>query len=742
MIKPVGLLTTCAAIAIASGATPARAQSVSTPATSPADPAPADPQADPNTADIIVHALRRSETLQSVPAAITAFTATRIEEAGITKPADFIAQTPNVTLVQTQNAGTSFVVIRGIGQARNSEPSVAVVVDGVQQVNPSQFNRELFDVDQIEVLKGPQGGVYGRNAIGGAIVITTKAPTDTLTGRFKGGFDNGPGFRVQGVLSGPITKGGDLKFRAGLSYYDTNGFIPNVYTGKNADPVRDLSGSAQLLWEPSSTLSFDLRGSVDRLRTRGYYFNIVSDVNDTSVPVQVNNPGIDNRDIYDVSAKVSYDAGFGTFTSITAYDRLTEIVTGDGTDFKPREQSLLYGYFGFDLAQSQFLQVEAVSQEVRFASPVYRPFSFIVGAYGLHTDRYISTSNLKDIGEGVFPVYRTPSTNPRSPQYSFLADSQNNLAWAVFANVNWKLALGLEFDGSLRYDSDRRRQTTLTPTAYLPNVPGFPQGLTGDVRAKTFKELQPKATLRYKVGNPLLVYASFSRGFRSGGFNQTGVAAIAASSGVVGIRDVYDAEVATTYEIGAKTQWFDHQLDINVAAYTTKSQNGYFFFYLATNGTQNLGNVPEARYKGFEVEVNARPMRGWELNAGFGYTDSAIRKFPDPTVIGNHAPLVSEYTVNAGTQYKWALGGSGIEAVARVDYQLLGKTWFDVANSTVRRPVGLVNTRLGLQRNNSWTVTAFAKNLTNRLYNAEYAPGGFVFKAEPRQYGVEFTKTF
>lgn len=108
---------------------------------------------------------------------MTAFDTKAIENAGIERPADFIALTPNVNLVETQNAGNAFVVIRGISQNRNSEPSVAVIVDGVQQVNPAQFNQDLFDIAQIEVLKGPQGGLYGRNAIGGAIIITTKAPT-------------------------------------------------------------------------------------------------------------------------------------------------------------------------------------------------------------------------------------------------------------------------------------------------------------------------------------------------------------------------------------------------------------------------------------------------------------------------------------------------------------------------------------------------------------------------------------
>jgi outer membrane receptor protein involved in Fe transport len=131
---------------------------------------------------VTVTARRREELSLDVPVAVNTFTADVIEAAGIDRPQDFIALTPNVSLVQTQNQGTSFVTVRGISQARNSEPSVAVLLDGVQMANPSQFNQELFDIESIQVLKGPQGALYGRNAIGGAIIINTKGPSDALEG--------------------------------------------------------------------------------------------------------------------------------------------------------------------------------------------------------------------------------------------------------------------------------------------------------------------------------------------------------------------------------------------------------------------------------------------------------------------------------------------------------------------------------------------------------------------------------
>src|SRR5690606_16460650 len=142
-----------------------------------------------------------------------------------TRPADFVNLTPNVTLVETQNAGNAFIVIRGITQARNSEPSVAVVIDGVQQVNPAQFNQDLFDIQQIEVLKGPQGALYGRNAIGGAITINTEGPSDVVEGKVTAGVDNGLGWYVRGGVSGPVAEG--VGFPLAGQFYDTAGWIPN-----------------------------------------------------------------------------------------------------------------------------------------------------------------------------------------------------------------------------------------------------------------------------------------------------------------------------------------------------------------------------------------------------------------------------------------------------------------------------------------------------------------------------------
>ncbi|HET7132972.1 MAG TPA: TonB-dependent receptor plug domain-containing protein, partial [Gammaproteobacteria bacterium] len=256
--------------------------------------------------EIVVTARLRTENYAQAPAAIKAFTSLEIDSAGIEKVHDFVQLTPNMTVVQTQNPGNTFITIRGVSQARNSDMPVAVVVDGVLMTNPAEFNQELNDIQQIEVLKGPQGALYGRNAIGGAINIVTKQATDEFQARIRAGYDSGPGYMAQGAVSGPM--GDKWKYRAALSYSDTDGYLENTFLHDQADPLKDVSGRLRFTWQPNDNVTGDFRYSASHIDTTALYFVINDDYgfpasatggihingphndpNDTSVPIRVNN---------------------------------------------------------------------------------------------------------------------------------------------------------------------------------------------------------------------------------------------------------------------------------------------------------------------------------------------------------------------------------------------------------------------------------------------------------------------
>jgi len=611
--------------------------------------------------------------------------------------------------------------------------------------NPSQFNQELFDIDTIQVLKGPQGALYGRNAIGGAIIINTKKPSDVLAGNVSLGSDSGPGITVRGGVSGPISD--KLKYIASGSFLDTKGYIRNVFLNEDADPFKDVSGRLRLLWEPSKELSADVRVYASGVRTQALYFNITESVNDTSLPVRVNNAGVNERNLFGTSLKLDYVKPLGTLTSITAYDRFNEILTGDQFDFLPIPESVLYKFFGSDQAQHQFLEVNAVSEALQFASPATKRVRWIVGAYMIGTDRFISTGNVFDLGTGEVPEVRRDPLPLFNPQFTFLADSQDNFAWAAFGNVDVNLTDKLELSTSLRYDRDHRKNTTETPAEFIP-APLVGTAFPGQVREHTWDDWQPKVTLRHKPTRDSTLYVGYSRGFRSGGFNQTGVGA----AGIAGVNDLFDAETADTYEGGVKAEFLNQRVGTNFSIFHTRAKGSYFFVFDPNTSTQNLGNLDRVNYTGAEVEVQGRILEGFDGYIGLGFTDSDIKESRRAASdVGNEAPLVSRYTTNVGLQYRHSLR-SELSAFVRSDIEVIGPTWFYPDNFTERDPVTLLNLRLGVE-GKSWSATVWAKNLTDTTYNAEWSPGpmffpnpgytnNFVFKALPRRWGVDLNYRF
>jgi iron complex outermembrane receptor protein len=746
------LLCGAAGAALAAGATPAWAQA---PGASPtaANAAPAVASVE----EVVVTARQRSENLQKVPAQVTAFTEQAIAAKGINNPADFLSAVPNVTFVATQNAGTSFIVIRGISQARNSEPSVSVVVDGVPMTQPAQINQALLDVKQIEVLKGPQGALYGRNAIGGAILITTQPPTNEWKSQVTAGYESGPGGKVQAVVSGPLTD--TLKMRASVYYFDTEGHLKNADTvdrsaARKADPVKDFNARLSFLYQPNESFTADLRLSTDLLNTRGLYYAVpnfgspkFNDPNFTGQPINLNNSGRDDRKIYDTALKLNYNTSYGTLTSITGYSTVWESLTGDGYPFDPFGKSRIN--FNFD--QSQFLNAKTFSQEIRFTSPATGRFRWIAGAQIFKTDRFISTGNMFDIAdEGVQPIYRTPNPAAFQPQgqISFLADSQDQFAWAGYLDTSTNLTDKLELSLNARYDSDHRKNTTDTPQSFLTG--GGIAGKTGDTRSHTWSAFQPQVVLRYEAMDNLNVYASYSRGFRSGGFNQTGVATAAKASGFDNVGDMFNAETASTYEAGFKSRWFDNRLTLNASAYTTSDHGDYYFVFLASNSTQNLGNIDGARLTGFDLDATAKFTPELTGNFGFGYTDSEITKFPGASsalVKGSKVPLVSDYTLNGSLQYTHQMG-DGWEGMLRVDDNLIGPTTFVIPvpaagepKPIARHAVNLLDLRASL-KSDVWEITLWSKNVLNKRYNTEYSTGGFLFRGQPQTWGVDLTRRF
>ncbi|MEH6590966.1 MAG: TonB-dependent receptor [Halioglobus sp.] len=296
--------------------------------------------------EVVVTARKRQESLQQVPIAVTAFTETQIQRAGIQRPGDFIALTPNVTMVNTVNAGDTQVTIRGQVSTRDAESSFAYVVDGVLVTNPNGFNQELFDIQQIEVLKGPQGALYGRNAVAGAIIVNTNRPDNEVEGNLKVGVGSFDLVKASGVISGPLVED-KLYGRLAASYRETEGEYKNKLTGKNGvvDYFEDTSVRGRLIWDVNSNWSLDSQLAYSEVQGGAVNFNasfalpfatganpdFYLDVNDQDFQYIFNVPSENNQETIAFSLKSDYDLGWATMTAILAYDQVEEDLISDGT---------------------------------------------------------------------------------------------------------------------------------------------------------------------------------------------------------------------------------------------------------------------------------------------------------------------------------------------------------------------------------------------------------------------------
>ncbi len=697
-------------------------------------------------------ARERSEKLQQVPVSVVAFGAQKIEDEGIRRVDDFIHLTPNMSFVNSQSPGTSFITIRGLTQNRNQPAPVAIVVDGVLQTSDREFAQSILDIASIEVVRGPQGAIYGRNATGGAIIITTQQPTNTTEGYVQAGIGNGGETSVEGSISGPVVDD-KLYIRLAGGILDRDGYFENIILHEKADPFHDKKFQGLLKYTPTSKLTVDLHVDLDKTTggalnlwyqpanlNSNYTLNTANpfnynneNANEVRDYFYANNIGSSDRPISVVSARVAYDMDFATLTSVTAYTHVSELFTSDQYPYTASRDANV-GYL-VDGAQSQYVDFDSVSQEIRLTSSSDQRFRWMGGAYFVGTDHFISTTTSEDLGYGIIGLERTPAFNSTTnPTLSFLADNNHDRAYAVFGNVEYDLTKQLEFGAALRYDNDHREQLV---------SPYNTAGSQNEVNTADFAKLQPKFSLKYQFNDDIQLYTSWGVGFRSGQFNQNGVGAAAATVGLIGVSDVAKAESDTSVEVGFKSQFFDHRLTFDGAYFHTDAQNVQYFVFVAPISAQVLVNINEVKINGGELEAHLELFNGFSADAGLGITDATIASYTlNPADVGKKDPFVPDATGNIGLQYSRPITNT-LKVTARVDEVLIGKQYWDPENDTARSSLYLLDARVAVATiAKKWEFSLFGKNLTNKLYNEEYGGGGFAYPANPRTFGGALRYSF
>jgi iron complex outermembrane recepter protein len=666
--------------------------------------------------EVVVTSQRREQLLQDVPVAVTALGEKELQARGVASTRDVLPTIPNVTYDESFTIGNSFVSVRGVSQINNADSPVAIVVDGVPQNNQKQLRMELFDVERIEVLKGPQGALYGRNAIGGAINIVTKPPSNDFDGWLQAGLGSGDLRSASAALSGPIVEDKAL-FRVSGAYTDTDGKVDNVFLDEKVDffTSKDLRG--RVLLKPADGFAVDARlswSNVDGGAVMDASMN-PADPNNSNREVLPRSDilGSSEREITDASLKLEWRSGAGTLTAITGYTDLAEDYFGDLDFCNPVDCP--NGIFGLgpQADQRQILDVELLSQELRFTSPDDAPLRWIAGGFYVNTKR-----DLQTIGNLLIPsVPPIPLINND--------ESNDNDAYSVFGQVDYDFTKRTTLGVSLRYDRDEREQTD----AGTPN---------GAVRSISFDKVQPRVVLSHKLTDDQLAYATYGTGFRSGGFNGIGGRPFA-------------AETLKSYEIGYKSTWLDNRLRLNAAVFRSKSDD-YQFFYLDLNagGAQVIDNLSKVQFEGAEIEAQAQVTRGWTVYGSLGLLDSEIDALDPsltvPAAVGNRTPRTQKSSFSAGTQFEFPVGA--LTGRVRTDFSRAGKRYWYPDNLDIRDPVNLLDLRVSLSGDN-WTVTAWGRNLLDEFYWQDFnssrfgAPGVDIGSpSQPDTYGLEFRYSF
>jgi len=693
--------------------------------------------------DIVVTAQRRSENLQNVPISVSAFSGASLARLNIRDTQQIQALTPGLTFAS--DAGASQISIRGVGTGYSGpglEGSVALYVDDSYFVTQTGAILSLLDVSQVQVLKGPQGTLYGRNATGGAIVIST---TDPIIGANSGHISAGLGTHsykeAEGVLN--LALGSNVAARFAGRYEHRGGYVRNLFTGDRIGKYDRFDGRAKLAWQPSSgfkaiaKVEYTRDKGDDQLRQQrltgalcggcvltgavpatGFY------TTQQSAPLD---PPL--SETYLGSLRLSYDAGSVALSSTTAYRSVTVIGCVD-QDSEPAQLLEVCNDLGGRRDHS-------FTQELRAASTFRGPLNFTVGAfYEKDHNRYPLS-----IFGAVF--------GPLKP----LFDNRDHLnAWSIFAEAYYEIMPKLKVTLGGRYSEDRKRHSfSNNPDAQL--VFG---ASSNEVQGK-FTNFTPRAVLAYQTGATNF-YASFNRGFKSGGFN----------SPAANTQPVIKPETITSYEVGAKTHFAHGHGRLELSAFHYNWKNLQVAYIDAATGGLVQQNAAAAKNDGIEGTISLLPTKGLNINLSGIYMHSRYSSFPAaavffPNVVtgvglingaedvrGFPTPRAPKFSGSAQIGYDMETA-SGWKVALSALYRYSGQYDFSAgAGGPVRferqKAYGLLNLSATVTpRGDRFSVTAFADNVTQSHYaniRTTTNLGGYESAAQPRLVGMRGSYKF
>lgn len=685
--------------------------------------------------DIIVTAQRVEQNLQDVPVAVSAYSAETLWVNRMNSVADIAQRTPSFTATAV-NPGEPNLAIRGIGtEGINSnaggDASVVMFVDGVYIGRGGAAPLDLYDLERVEVLRGPQGTLFGKNVVGGALSLTSRRPSfDDDFVDVSATFGNYERVELLGRFNYALNE--NWAMAGAVTSMRHEGYTRNQTTGNKVDDGESVGGRLALRYAPDEALDVLLSLEHVDQDQRGQPRDNVCDaslnggvhcvgVNPDERVVNAFDDGYLQREVTSFTATVDFDTEIGTWTSVTAY-RTTDYAHADPFFSNPINPPAQIESFNENIEDaSQF------SQELRLAfSAMGERLHGVAGVYYLH-ENIERDERLTQI----FPV-------PVVTGVGSFPQDVDSTSYAVFGQVDYDFTEDLTLTLGARMTWEEKEADL---AAVLVEGPGLPPPLAEEYAVEEEEDwsaFTPRIGLTYRINDDAMIYASAARGFKSGGFQ--GTAGTAASASIA-----YDPEYALSYEIGAKTNWLEDSLRINVAVFQIDYED-LQVSQLVPLCCVVIGNAADAEINGAELELLYRPMAGFDLNASFSYLDAEYESFAGGATAdhsGNTLQRAPKRKFNIGAQYEWTVGEVGT-LLARVDWARQSRIYFEASNTPleVQEEYDLLDARLALRdHEDRWEVAVWGKNLDDELVRnhiVAFAPFGQQLNTylPPRTYGL------
>lgn len=654
---------------------------------------------------IVGKSRKRVSTLQTTPESVTALNAEGIESAGVTDISSFSTLVPNVKFNTAQAVGLNFITVRGIPQVRGGDAPLAFVIDGVTIPDPSLLSQELYDLALVEVVKGPQGALYGKNAIGGAVNIYTKDPTNKASNRIKLGAGNGGSLQAQFVSSGAIAKD-KVFYRFSTQYKNFDGLLTNDFLNEKVDFTKDFNIRGQIKARVSDKFTVAATYQYFKLEGGATYYSVNPTGFDGEFPGGVLDPNPkdgNNVIVADVLGKSDMINNYGNFKmdynfgnvklqSITSINKVERSTLGD------------LDFLDFDLfTQGEEAETNTFNQEIRLNNTnTDTKFDWSLGGFyqKIEKDVYQNGTDGVDAEFGEF-------------EYDVADYINETETIALFGFGDYKLTDKLTLSAGFRYDIDAFTQDDLL---FVTNS------------ERDNSEFQPKVSLSYQASKSVLFYANYGKGYRNGGFNAEATDLFNRS---------FDDETSDNYEFGFKSTSWNDCFIFNGSVFSSSLNNQQQYILDLNTFIAGVYNYKESKVFGFELESRARLTNFLDIFANYGMADAEITDggktggtdgaFTDNTSYnGNKTPFVPVSTFAVGLESSFNISDE-IKFNGFLNLDTTGKTYWHESNKAEHTTAAysLLDARLGFTYKN-WKLDLWGKNLTDQQYYQEFSPGEFV----------------